>query len=252
MTAPYDPQVTIQGKGEAVVLVPGMNGSACLFYRQTPLLARSYRVATYALRDTATTMDQLVEDLAGVIQMVAPVERRAIVVGESFGGALALSLALAQPERVNALVIVNSFSHFASRLRLHLAVQGLSAIPWAVMPILRRLTAFRLHSRQTPREEIGRFLELTAGATKQGYLSRLRLLTRYDVREKLSEIQHPSLFLAADQDRLVPSVAYARHMADCVPGAVMRVLAGHGHTCLIAPDIDLEQMLNDWRSSVFL
>src|SRR5712692_3387360 len=122
MTAPYDPQVAIQGKGEAVVLVPGMNGTAYLFYRQTPLLARSYRVATYALRDTATTMDQLVEDLADVIQMVAPVERRAIVVGESFGGALALSLALAQPERVNALVIVNSFSHFASRLRLHLAV----------------------------------------------------------------------------------------------------------------------------------
>src|SRR5206468_544044 len=100
MTALYDPQVSIQGEGEAVVLVPGINGTGCLFYRQTPLLAGSYRVATYTLRDAATTMDQLVDDLAGVIQMVAPGEGRAIVVGESFGGALALSLALAQPGRV--------------------------------------------------------------------------------------------------------------------------------------------------------
>jgi pimeloyl-ACP methyl ester carboxylesterase len=192
-------------------------------------------------------MDQLVTDLAGVIEIVAPVERRAIVIGESFGGALALSFALAQPERVSALVIVNSFSHFAARFRLHLAVQGLRAMPWAVMPILRRLTAFRLHSRHTHREEIRQFLELTAGATKQGYLSRLRLLTRYDVREKLSDIQPPSLFLAAEEDHLVPSVAHARHMAASVPGAIMRVLAGHGHTCLIAPDLDLEQILNEWR-----
>jgi pimeloyl-ACP methyl ester carboxylesterase len=247
MTTSYDPQVSIQGEGEAVVLVPGLDGTGSLFYRQTPLLARSYRVATYALHDSATTMDELVADLARVIELVAPVDRRAIVIGESFGGALALSLALAQPERVSALVVLNSFSHFAAPFRLRLAMHGLRAMPWHMMTLMRRLTAFRLHSRQTHREEIRRFLELTARATKQGYLNRLQLLTQYDVRERLPEIQHPSLFLAAEVDHLVPSVAQARHMAACVPGAAMRVLSGHGHICLIAPDIDLEQILNDWR-----
>jgi pimeloyl-ACP methyl ester carboxylesterase len=86
MTKTSDPRVSVQGDGGAVVLVPGMDGTGCLFYRQIPLLARSYRVATYALRDTATSMDELVADLARVIEIVAPVERRAIVIGESFGG----------------------------------------------------------------------------------------------------------------------------------------------------------------------
>ena len=62
-----------------------MDGTGLLFYRQVPLLARSYRVITYALRDTAATMDVLVSDLARIIDTVAPTERRAIIVGESFG-----------------------------------------------------------------------------------------------------------------------------------------------------------------------
>jgi pimeloyl-ACP methyl ester carboxylesterase len=246
MTEAYDARISITGQGPAVVLVPGMDGTGRLFYRQTPLLARSYRVATYMLRDTATSMATLVADLAGVIETVAPVERRAIVIGESFGGALALSLGLTEPERVRALVILNSFPYFAPQFRLRLAIYGLKTMPWGAMALVRRLTAFRLHSRHTHRQEIQRFLQLTAQASREGYLGRLRLLTRYDVRERLHELRHATLFLAAEQDRLVPSLAQAQYMAARVPGAVVRELVGHGHICLIAPDVDLEQILNEW------
>jgi len=70
-------------------------------------------VVTYALRDTAADVDVLVNDLAGVIDTVAPAERRAIIVGESFGGALALSFALARPQQVSRLVIPNSTYNLA-------------------------------------------------------------------------------------------------------------------------------------------
>ena len=243
----YDPRLSIQGSGEAVVLVPGMDGTGQLFYRQTGPLARSYRVATYALRDSAPSMDRLVADLAQVIDQVAPDERRAIVVGESFGGALALSFALAHPERLSALVILNSFSCFLPRIRLHLAIAGLRILPWHTMGLVRRLTAFRLHSRHTHHDEVRRFMELTAQTTREGYIGRLRILTQYDVRERLHEMQVPTLFLAAEQDHLVPSAEQASFMSARVPGAVMRILAGHGHICLIAPDVDLEQILREWR-----
>ena len=246
MTDGYDPRLSIQGAGEAVVLVSGMDGTGQLFYRQVPLLARSYRVATYALRDTAATMDALVTDLVRVIETIAPAERRAILIGESFGGALAMSLALAKPDHVRALVILNSFPYFTPQVRLRLAIWGLGAIPWGAMGLIRRLTAFRMHSRHTHQQEIERFMELTARASRHGYVNRLKLLTRYDVRHLLHELRPSTLFLAAEQDHLVPSVAQARYMAARVPGSVVRVLAGHGHICLIAPDIDLRQILNDW------
>ncbi len=247
----YAPLISTSGQGPAVVLVPGIDGTGRLFYRQTPGLARSFRVATYALRDDARSMDTLVADLSQVIEAVAPDERRAVVIGESFGGALALSLTLARPERVSALVVLNSFAHFTPQFRLRLAIVALSAMPWGAMGLVRRLTAFRLHSPHTHRTEIERFLALTAQASRTGYINRLHILRQYDLRDRLHEVRVPTLFLASDRDHLVPAVPQAGYMAARVPGAVMRVLSGHGHVCLIAPGIDLADILDWWRPGTF-
>ena len=246
MSAGYEPGISTAGEGPPLVLVPGMDGTGLLFYRQVPMLARSYRVATYRLRDEAASMDLLLADLAGVIGSVAG-PGPAIVVGESFGGAVALSLAVARPDLVAALVIINSFPRFLPQLRLHLAILALRALPWQTMPMVRRLTAFRMHSKYTHRAELRRFMELTAGTTRHGYRNRLRILTQYDVREQLGRIRAPTLFLASERDHLVPSVEQARFMTARIPGSSLRVLSGHGHICLIAPNIDLEQILRDWR-----
>ncbi|HYL54765.1 MAG TPA: alpha/beta fold hydrolase [Gemmatimonadales bacterium] len=247
LTTEYDPGVSTAGDGPPLVLVPGMDGTGRLFYRQVPLLARRYRVATYRLRDDAARMDVLVADLADVIGSIAGGAQPALVVGESFGGTVALSLALARPDRVAGLVVINSFPRFLPQLRLHLAMLALRMLPWVTMPLVRRLTAFRMHSRYTHRTELRRFMELTTATTRAGYLARLQILTQYDVRDRLGDIQAPTLFLASERDHLVPSVEQARQMAARVPGAVVRVLPGHGHICLIAPNLDLAAILDEWR-----
>jgi 3-oxoadipate enol-lactonase len=247
MTHGYDSRLTIQGYGPPVVLVPGMNGSGELFYRQIPLLTRSYRVATYSLRDDAESMATLSADLREVVEAVEPVHRRAIIVGESFGGALALTFVLSYPEHVAGLVILNSFAHFGPQIRLRLAIVALNILPWGAMSAVRHLTAFRLHSGHTHRAEVKRFIELTAHATREGYINRLKLLRGYDVRDRLHEIDRPTLLLAAECDHLVPSVGQARYMAERLPSSVMRILAGHGHICLIAPDLNLSRIVDEWR-----
>ena len=249
MRSDYDARLSIRGEGRAVILVPGMNGTGELFYRQVPRLELSYRVATYSLREDADSLDTLADDLALVVDLVAPVERGAIIVGESFGGAVALTFALRYPERVVALVILNSFPYFAPQFRLRLAVAALTILPWGAMPLVRHLTAFRLHSPHTDRADVKQFIELTAHATRDGYLNRLRLLRRYDVRDRLRDIRLPTLLLAAEKDHLVPSVAQARYMAGRMPSSVMRILEGHGHICLIAPDLDLAGIIREWRGN---
>jgi pimeloyl-ACP methyl ester carboxylesterase len=245
--APHDPMIQTVGSGPPLVFVPGMDGTGGLFYRQAPLLARHYTVSTFRLRDDARSMDDLVADLDVVASQVAPDGQKLTLVGESFGGTLSLQYALAHPQRLDALVILNSFAFFAPRMRLRLAIAGLTVLPWGAMQLVRKLTAFRMHSKHTHRSELARFLEITRTTTKPGYIGRLRILTRYDMRSRLSEIQVPTLFLAAEQDHLVPAVEQARLMAEPMPDATIRTLPGHGHICMIAPGFDLAEIISEWQ-----
>ena len=243
----YNPRLRVEGSGPPLIFVPGMDGTGRLFYRQVPLLARQFRVGTYVLRDEAESMETLVEDLDQVIRTLAPDGERVIVVTESFGGAPALSYGIAHPERIRGLVVLNSFPRFPSQLRLRVGLGLAHVVPWSLMAVFRRLTVSRLHSRSTDQSEVRHFLRQTEETTRRGYISRLRILMNYDVRHRLKDIRVPTLFLAADQDQLVPSVEHASYMVARVPGATLRILEGHGHACLIAPGVDLADILHDWQ-----
>ena len=228
--------------------MPGIDGTGLLFYRQLPLLERRYDVTTTQLRDDAAGMGDLVDDLHATVAAAAPDGGPVTLLGESFGGALSLSYAVAHPERVARLVILNSFAHFGSKARLLLGYHLLRAMPWGMMPLVRQVNASRMHSPHTSRDEIRRCLSLMRATTRDGYLSRLRILRDYDIRTRLQEIASPTLFLAADGDHLLPSVAQARLMQSLTPGSAMRVLEGHGHSCLVAPDLDLGSILEEWMA----
>ncbi len=231
---------------EHLFLVPGIDGTGKLFYRQIAALEQRFHVTTMRLRDDATTMDDLVADLYDEVTRVAGEAGRVTLIGESFGGALTLSFALAHPERVHRLVILNSFAQFGSQARLWLGYHLLRATPWGMMRIIRQLNARRMHSPHTERDEITRFHELMRASTRAGYLSRMRILRDYDIRDQLASILAPVLLLAADGDTLVRAVEQARLMSELMPAATMRVLEGHGHSCLIAPDMNLALILDEW------
>jgi pimeloyl-ACP methyl ester carboxylesterase len=233
---------------DALVLVPGLDGTGLLFYRQVPKLSTRFAVTVHRLRDDAARLDELVADLDAIVARATAVGGRVTLVGESFGGALSLTYALAHPDRVERLVILNSFPYFAPQARLWLGYHLLRATPWGVMPMVRRLTAWRMHSPHTGSDELQRFHELMRATTRKGYLSRLRMLREYDVRDRLPGLTPPALFLAADRDHLVPSVQQATLMASLAPHATLRILKGHGHTCLIAPDLELADLIDDWTA----
>jgi len=238
--------LSIAGEGPPLVLVPGMDATGRLFYRQAPLLAGSYRVATYATRDSARTIEELLDDLDEILGVLAPDGGPVTVFGESFGGTVALSFALGRPARVAELVLMNTFPHFGPQLRLRLATLALRATPWNPMPLVRRWTARRLKSSRTGPDDVRRFLEVSAETTLEGYRNRLRMLRDFDVRERLAEIRAPTLLLASGEDRLVPSVEQARLMAARIPNATVRILESHGHECVISPEIDLHAIVGGW------
>jgi non-heme chloroperoxidase len=102
-----------RGSGSPVVLVHGSISDYREWSNQITVLAKRYRVIAYSRRyhwpnlppgkDADVSLEKQADDLAGIINAlgIAP----AHIVGHSFGGAVALNLALRYPELVRTLVL---------------------------------------------------------------------------------------------------------------------------------------------------
>ena len=89
------------------------------------------------------------------------------------------------------------------------------------------------------------FCEIALAQRFDGYFGRVQLVAGFDVRERLAEITAPTLVLAGAGDKLVP-VGCSIELASRLPNATLRVLEHAGHACLLAADVSLVSLLEDW------
>src|ERR1051325_9646428 len=243
------PKYTVHGTNFALPLliyVAGMDGTGELFYKQIPSLSESFRVITFRLRDRGdATYEDLTSDVAAIIKDAG--EANATLVGESFGGSIALTFALRYPAMVERLVIVNSFPYYRGRLRINLAV-GLAAIaPYRMaVPFRLAMASLGLWMDGVTREDRRRVLRALRTVEMKSYARRLRLIAEGNIEDRLAEIVAPTLFIATTKDLLVASVREAKRMAARLPNATVRIIKGAGHACLLCRPVPLRRVLGPW------
>src|SRR5881628_3085334 len=94
------------------LLIPGLDGTGRLYYRQIDSLSQGNRARAWEFKPRAHfTFSDLVDELAEGTSGEEP--KSIAVVGESFGGTVAMHFALAFPERIRCLVLINSFAFYA-------------------------------------------------------------------------------------------------------------------------------------------
>lgn len=245
LTAAYRPLPQVQGSGPLLVYIAGLDGTGQLFFKQAPSLSRSYRVVTYRSRDDGNfTYDDLADDVAWVIRSLG--EERAIILGESFGGTVALAFALRYPDLVERLIVVNSFPRFRKRIRIKLAAWLAALLPFSsIWPVRMVASAFGLLADRVSREDRRRFFQAIRTVKGEGYARRLQLISEFDVVDRLSEIQAPTLFIAGEKDMLIESASEARAMAARMPNARVRIVKGAGHACLLGNRVSLADILRE-------
>ena len=97
---------SLHARAPTLVLLPGLDGTGELF---APLCAAAAPTfATHVLRYDHDP-DQSYARLAEVLAPQLPQDRPFVLIGESFGGPLALRLALAAPRGLVAIVFVNTY-----------------------------------------------------------------------------------------------------------------------------------------------
>jgi pimeloyl-ACP methyl ester carboxylesterase len=251
---PFRPVVADRhGEGPAVVLLHGQPGTAADWTAVAPRLAPDFTVVAVdrpGWGRTGGPAGGFATNAAAVLDLLDRLgHRRAVVVGHSWGGGVALALAQAAPERTAGLVLVASVApgQPAGRLDRLLGAPtvGDVAVPVAFGVAGRLLSsdaAQRLLGRTSIPGDARTALAALVGARREGLRrgSHLRSGWAFTVEQRaylgeldalgrgLATLAVPTEVVTGDCDHVVGPDA-ARQLADAVPYASLRVVPGAGH-----------------------
>lgn len=168
-----------------------------------------------------TSIEQLGHDLLDLVGASEPVS----ICGLSLGGATAMWVAANAPERVNRLVLACTSARFGE------------AGPWreraaavrehGLEPIADSIVA-RWFTPAAPPEVVARFRERLVATPREDYAACCEALARWDFRDRLADIQVPTLVVAAAEDAATPP-EHAELLANGIPEAELVVLQGAAH-----------------------
>ena len=219
-----------------ILLTHGFGASGAMWEPNLEALTVGRRVLTWDMRGHAQSeapadpraygVEQSLGDMLALLELLGAAD--AVLMGMSLGGYLSLAFLARHPERVRALVLVDTgpgfrreepraeWNAYAERMAAGLERDGLSALP--------------------ARPEAGRHTDAT------GLINTARrVMAQHDahVIESLDQIQVPTLVVVGADD--ANFIRPAEYMAERIPGARMVVLAGAGH----AANIDAAARFNE-------
>jgi 3-oxoadipate enol-lactonase len=228
-----------------------------------PALGDGFRIIEYdrrncrlsEMREAAYTQDDIAAEAAGLLDHLGL--DRALIVGDSMGGTIAQSFALAFPQRVVALALVETSAHmheapFYGPLKGMVTLadaEGADAVferrrkaiyEPQLPPNIASLPEERRLALQAQMDEVGaRLRSVEEAQVKQAALGELcnwRAHATYDTRSRLRELaRHRTLVLHGDADTTVPT-DHGRELAASIPGAELSLIAGGQHAILNWPD----------------
>ena len=185
-----------------LVLLPGMDGTGPLFSDFVAALSEPIKPVVVAYPP------QQVLDYAQLdvyVRERLPANEPFVLLGESFSGPVAISIATNPPRNLAGLILSCSFAR-----NPHPALAGLKPLI-KLVPAIKSVTLISpmlLGKYSTPalRHQLNGALSQVSSKVMQ---ARLRAVIDIDVTESLKQVRVPILYLRANDDRLVPQSASA-------------------------------------------
>lgn len=244
--------------GGTVLLIHGSGPgvSAWANWRLTiPALRERFRVIApdivgfgYTERDPSRyTLDRWTSHVLGVLD-ACDVDR-AHIVGNSFGGSLALSLAIHHPDRVRRLGLMGAVGVPFE------ITPGLDAV-WGYEPSVESMRALLEIFTYAPNPDIDSLAELRYNASIQpGFQEAFSAMFPPPRQRALDAMTHdledvraisaPTIIFHGREDRVIP-LANSLTLLDTIPGAQLHVFGRCGHWTQIEHAEEFNRMLADF------
>lgn len=228
-------EIVRMGHGEPVVLVPGLAGGWKLLAPLARRLATRHEVILASHRGDQGLMvgpgreslSGYADDLAELIDALRL--ERPTVFGVSFGGAVALELAVEHPTSLGTLVVQGAEAQFHGGIGAKIARRVLERFPLPSDNGFVNQFFNLLYGGRPDPGALPDFVVRRCWETDQSVMAgRLRALESFDVADQLWRVEVPTLVLAGTRDAVV-APARQRALAEAIPGARFATLEGAGH-----------------------
>ncbi len=232
------------------VFLPGMDGTGLLLRLQTKGLEMAFDVRCLAIPpDDLTNWEDLADKVVSLIEEELDKRdfRSVYLCGESFGGCLAVKVALKAPHLFDRIILINPATSFNERPWLRWGAHLGRCLPDYFYPVsaLALLPFISALSRTEPIERRA-LLDAMQSVPPETVNWRLSMVTEFDVDEtQLRRLTQPILVIAGAADRLLPSAPEAQRLVNCLPNAKRVILPDSGHACLLESHISLFNILKE-------
>jgi pimeloyl-[acyl-carrier protein] methyl ester esterase len=194
----------------ALAILPGLDGTGTLHAEFIAALGTMFDAAVVRYpHDRALGYAEL-EVLA---RAALPVSAPFVLLGESFSGPIALSIAADPPPNLIGLMLSTTFARFPLPMNAALAPLARRLAPVRAFP--SPLLSWLLFGRWSSPARMGALRGALRSVTPEVLRTRAAAALRIDMRECLSAITVPVLYLRARHDRLLPASA-----GDCIGNAI--------------------------------
>ena len=226
----------VAGSGRPFALAHSLGMAGRIFDPLRPLLEDRARVLTWDARGngdsqkpaTGWSIEDLASDLSGLLDDLGI--ERAVIGGLSMGGCTAIAYAVAHPEKLDGLVLIDTTAGYGEEKRDAWEQRARNAETKGMKPVFtfnqpRWFSESFLKAHPEKVDAIGKIL--LANDTSS-YAAACRALGRFDARKELQKIQCPTLIIVGAEDPATP-VAMSEHLHENIKDSELYVLDGLKH-----------------------
>jgi len=167
---------------------------------------------------------------------------RAVVAGNSLGGAIALQWALDHPAQAAGIVLVGT----GARLRVSPEIFKMIDNDWPAC--IDTLVDWSL-GKDPPAELRARAKSWHLAVGKETTRKDYAACNAFDVIERLPELRLPALIVVGSQDRMTP-VKYSAFLHEHIPGSELMVVPDAGHLVMAEQPVRVNAALASFIESV--
>lgn len=247
---------TDSGKGTAIVLLHGFLENQTMWNAFVPEFSKKYRIITIDLLGHGETecmgYVHSMEDNADVVHaiLVGLRIRKAVFVGHSMGGYVALAFAELYPDNVKGLVLLNSTSRADSDERKANRDRAIKAVKQSFTNFISLSIAnlFSEENRERLQDKIELVKKEALKTPLQGIVASLEgMKIRMDREVILHLTPYPKMLILGKKD---PVLTYEENMEQIEETAVQLVTFPDGHMSHIENKTELMKVLSDFFKKI--